>query len=135
MNLILNQPYKLIWMAIPLVMGLALIKADSTIDIPLHDIYFLVASAQVGIQLSLTLGFNGCLYWLLRKKKLVNWMTAFHVITTILSFNLIIITGFVFKDFNQIVPAISLLLMPVSQLIFFVNLAISLIRNEEKFKR
>lgn len=142
MNRILNKPYKTIWLANPLILGLSIIGFNSAIDIQIHDTYFVIASIYIGILFSITLGIIGFIYWLVRHKKLINWMTLSHVIITISTSALFVITGLAFKkvietDFdrfrtvNQILVAIILIAI-LSQLIFIMNLVLSLIRNKEK---
>ena len=108
----------------------------------MHDTYFVIASIHIGLLFSVLLGIIGLIYWLIRNKRLVNWMTAIHVTSTILTFALIILTGLIFKkviesDFetfrtiNQILFAIILYAF-LSQLIFITNLILSLIKSKEK---
>lgn len=140
MNQILNKPYKPIWITIPLILGLSIIGINSAIDIQMHDTYFVIASIHIGILFSIILGIIGFLYWLTRSKRLVKWMTAIHVTSTIVTFVLIVLTGLIFKkviesDFgifrtvNQIVLVITLIAI-LSQLIFATNLVVGLIRNQ-----
>jgi heme/copper-type cytochrome/quinol oxidase subunit 1 len=140
MNQILNKPYKPIWITIPLILVLSIIGINSAIDIQMHDTYFVIASIHIGILFSIILGIIGFLYWLARSKRLVKWMTAIHVTSTIVTFVVIVLTGLIFKkviesDFeifrtvNQIVLVITLIAI-LSQLIFVTNLFVGLIRNQ-----
>lgn len=142
MNQILTKPYKTIWCSIPLILGLSIIGYNRTIDLQLHDVYFVIASMQIGVLFSIILGIIGFVYWLFRNKKLVNWMTLVHVIITISIFGLIVLTGLVFRqvvsgDFisfrtvNQFLITIILIAL-FSQLIFLINLVFSLIRNKKE---
>ncbi len=142
MNLTLNKPYQPIWWAIPFILALSIIGLNSTIDLQLHDTYFVLTSIHIGILFSILLGVIGSLYWFTRNKKLIAWMTASHVIITIVAFVIITVSSLFFKasirsDFaifrtvNQILLAI-ILIMILSQVIFILNLIISLIRNKEK---
>lgn len=142
MNRILNKPYQSIWGTIPLILGLSMIGINSAIDLQLHDTYFVIASIHIGILFSFILGIIGSIYWLIRHKKLINWMTLFHVMSTISTFVLIIITGLVYKeaiggDFDtfRIVKQILVTLILIalfSQVIFMTNLVLSLISNKNK---
>jgi len=142
MNSIVIKPYKPILYSILLFIGFSIIGIDSTIDIQLHDTYFVIASFHFGIVFSIFSGLIGFIYWLTRKIRLVNWMTAFHVVTTILTFVLIIITSLIFKRvieenfhayliLNQIIFVLILTAI-LSQIIFMVNLVYSLIKNNKK---
>jgi heme/copper-type cytochrome/quinol oxidase subunit 1 len=142
MNQILNKPYKSIWWSIPIVLGLSIIGFNSAIDFEMHDTYLVISSIHIGILFSILLGIIGLMYWLIRKKRLVDWMTAIHVTSTIIIFVLIVLTGLIFKkviesDFkifrtvNQIMFIIILIAM-LSQLVFIANLLFSLIKNKQK---
>lgn len=142
MNSIINRPYKVIWYSVLFLIGLSIIGWKNTIDIQLHDTYFVIASIHIGVLFSIYLGVIGIIYWLIRKKKLVDWMTVLHVIFTISTFALIITTGLIFQkviesDFeifrtvNQILFVVFLIAL-LSQLIFITNLIIGLIRNKPK---
>jgi hypothetical protein len=48
MNLILNKPYKLIWLTIPLILGLTLIGFNKTLDIQMHDTYVVIDLLSIG---------------------------------------------------------------------------------------
>lgn len=142
MDTIIKSPYKAIWYSILVLFGLSIIGWDNTIDIQLHDTYFVIASIHIGVLFSIYLGGIGVIYWLLRKKKLIDWMTVIHVVITISTFALIIITGLIFQkiiegDFetfrtvNQILFVIILIAL-LSQLIFITNLTYGLISNKPK---
>lgn len=142
MNLRLNKPYKTIWWSIPLILGLALIQFNSTMDIQMHDTYFVIPSFQIGILCSIILGIIGFLYWSSRRKELIHWMTFLHVLITITTFTLLVIIGLIWKKVilsnvglytivNRIV-LVTILISISIQFIFVLNLIISLIRNKEK---
>ncbi len=141
MDSTINKPYKAIWYSILFLFGLSIIGWNNTIDIQLHDTYFVIASIHIGVLFSIYLGVIGLIYWLIRKKKLVDWMTVIHVVITISTFALII-TGLIFQkiiegDFetfrtvNQILFVVILIAL-LSQLIFITNLTFGLIRNKPK---
>jgi heme/copper-type cytochrome/quinol oxidase subunit 1 len=140
MNLIHNKPYNPIWIAIPPLIGLAILGSNSGIDLQLDDTYFVIALTHIGIFFSIVLGIIGFLYWLTTNKKLINWMTGLHVSVTISTFFLFMIAGLIFKkligidfgkfrEINQIL-LVTILIMVLSQLIFIINLLINLIRNK-----
>lgn len=142
MNQILRKPYKSLWLAVPMILGLSIIGFDRTIDIQMYDTYFVISSIHIGIFFSIILGIIGFIYWLIRNKRLVNWMTAFHVLATISTLVLVVLTGLLFKkaiqgDFetfgtvNQIMFAIILMAI-LSQLVFVTNLVLSLMGNKQK---
>ncbi len=142
MNSIINSPYKVIWYSVLFLIGLSIFGWNNTIDIQLHDTYFVFISIHIAVLFSIYLGVIGIIYWMIRKKKLIDWMTVLHVVFTISTFALIITTGLIFKkiiesDFkiirtvNQILFVVFLIAL-LSQLIFITNLIIGLIRNKPK---
>ena len=141
MNLILRKPYKVIWLSIPILLILSLIGIGSTLDIQMLDTYLVLAPSHVGISLSIILALIGLLYWLVKEKSLISWMTVSHVIATLLTFSIILLAGLSFNhlvepDFgmfgviNQLILILVFVSM-VSQIVFLINLIISAIRNGE----
>lgn len=124
----------------PLILGLSVIGINRATNIQLHDTYYVVALFHVGLMLSIILGVIGLLYWFFRKKKLIPWMTFIHVTTTILCFVGFMLSDFLFKEqrvseynfYNTVHTILSVLLLIsiASQLLFLVNLIVSLIRKK-----
>jgi len=129
----------MIWLAIPLILGLTLF-GGSTIGIQLHDRYFVVSSIYVGMFFAICLGLIGFIYWLVRNKRLINWVTVVHVIMTIAVFVLIVLTNLTFEKAIQanfstfrIVDKILfavILFAAFTQLAFIANLILSLVRTK-----
>lgn len=105
------------------------------------DTYLVLAPSHVGISLSIILALIGLLYWLVKEKSLISWMTVSHVIATLLTFSIILLAGLSFNhlvepDFgmfgviNQLILILVFVSM-VSQIVFLINLIISAIRNGE----
>lgn len=152
-NQVLSKPYKLIWLVIPIILGLSTIGSNGSIDIQMHDTYFVISSFHIGILFSIILGIIGFIYWLVKGKKLVNWMTAIHLLTTILALASILIISFLpnglfspssysfdtisdltnnpFSTASQILSALVLMAI-LSQLLFIVNVIMSFARNHNK---
>jgi len=128
---------------------ISLIKWNYSVDIQMHDTYFVIALLHVGILFVLILAIIGGIYWLVRSKKLIGFLTISHVTITI--FLILVIVVFfakpepdpanmtfdplnsnfgTWKLWNQMIIG-GMLVWILSQLIFLVNLVISLIRNEE----
>ena len=89
MRYINRKPYKVIWFSIPLVVILSMFKVDSSLDVHLHNTYYVVHSIHIGIILSVMLGIIGLIYWILRNVKLINWLTTIHTVNTTLTFCII----------------------------------------------
>ena len=126
MQLNSETPYKETWSIIPILLIFA-IGLNAPINIQLHDTYIALDSISIGILLSITLGAIGFCYWLMRKKKLINWLTVIHLLTTVSSFILIVSLGLQkINDYQFAIIAVAV----VSQFFFVVNLVIGLLRNK-----
>jgi len=138
MKLLLTKPYKIFWLSIPILLAISIMGMNQTTDIQLHDTYFVIDVVHVGILFSVIAGLIGLLYWLFRNKRLVNWMTFSHVITTSL-FLLLFMVNSVFNksewsDFNSYTIInrfhfFIILIVFLNQLLFLSNLVISLFRK------
>ena len=146
-NSIINEPYKIIWWSIPIISGISIIRWNYSIDIQMHDTYFVINSFHAGILFAIVLFIIGGIYWLVKSKKLIDSLTIVHITITIFLFLSIVIffakpdvvkmaldqnnSNFeAWKLWNQMIIG-GILVWVLSQLIFLVNLVISLIRNEE----
>lgn len=136
MKQILNKPYQAIWWSIPIILGLSLLGFKNTIDLQMHDTYFVVSYVHIRILIAVVLGITGFVYWLVRKKRLTNWMTFLHVAITISTLALILIVNLVFQvnegdleTFKKVNPILLVLVLMAlsSQLIFMANLARTLL--------
>lgn len=127
------------FMSILIIFILAIVNPNEFIDIQLHDTYFVISPIHLGAILSFYLGLTGIIYWLLRKLSCVKWMTITHIIFTILAcvffqiFSLIS-SKFIEIDNNAIrimyqIVTVIILFGILSQVIFVVNIFLSLIRK------
>lgn len=92
MNVIAQKPYQILWLTIPLIFILFFfsnLNMNSAIDIQMHDAYFVISAFHIAIFLSIVLGLLGSIYFLVRKRKLVSWMTVIHILTTVFLFVLL----------------------------------------------
>lgn len=139
MEQILSKPHKVLWWSIPLCLIVSILATDSFIEIQMHDTYYVIAAFHLGLFFSLVLSILGVGYWLVRSKRLNIWMTATHVISTLLLFLALLFESFIFRKiltlqiglfiwFNKLFALITVLFF-VSQLIFLVNTVISMSRK------
>ncbi|RDC64237.1 hypothetical protein [Adhaeribacter pallidiroseus] len=145
---IADKPYRFLFLLIPIILLLALLGISNTIDIQIHDSYLVIEPLRFGLLLSAILGCFGGLYWVVRKKKLTDWMTTAHVLGT--SIGLLLITGLCLKvdllnktsgisfyNYEQY-QAILLIAYTVMfiwlfcQILFLLNLTVGVIRNIKK---
>lgn len=142
MQTLLNTPHKLTWATILLISIITILAPSKTVDIQMHDTYIVMALLHLGIAFSIILGFIGGVYWLFRKKKLIQWMTFTHLGITLFSFLSISIIALFYQnfarsnpDFFRIINQLLLTLIPIVlfiQILFLINLIISSIRNKAK---
>lgn len=139
MKQILNKPYRSIWIAVPVIISLSLIGLNGVMDVQMHDTYFVISLFHVGVIFSLFLGLAGFIYWLFRKRRLVNWMTVTHIAITISAFVLVLLSGLISNGSLEVSRSVNQFLLPIiilvvlSQLIFIVNLIIALIRKKRGY--
>ncbi|PXY46102.1 hypothetical protein DMB68_02625 [Flavobacterium hydrophilum] len=77
--------YHLFWLIAVIILLIGLFDPDSTLDINVHDTYFVIANLHVAIALFIFYFFNGFGYWSVEKvlkKQLQKYLTLIH--TTIL---------------------------------------------------
>ncbi|WP_146153589.1 hypothetical protein [Adhaeribacter arboris] len=143
-----NKPHWFMFLLIPMILLLAITRIGNTIDIQIHNTYIVINPIHFGLLLSVILGSFGGLYWLVRKKKLIYWMTIAHVLVT--GIGLLSITGFSLKpdilngtsgnsfyNYEQyqtiiMIISIAMLVWLLCQILFFINVAAGVMRNKEK---
>jgi len=136
-----NQPYKILWWTIPIILVLILFKAESTFDLQSYDTYFVITSIHVAILFTLFLGILGGVYWFLRFNRLNSMLSKVHFIGTSLSligftFISILQTTYATRDFelfrqwNKMVAFLILIFIGL-QIIFLTNLMMGLIRRKK----
>ena len=136
-----NQPYQLFFGCIPLICLLATILPVKAVDIQFHDTYFVFALTHLAIPISILLAGIGTLYWLFRQKEMIDGITLFHTVLTILPVLLLFIwVGFssenaVSNDIEEETIGlywlylIAILLFLLGQILFLVNLLIALFKE------
>jgi len=91
MNLQKVKVYHLFWITALIILVIGISNPESTLDINIHDTYFIIAHFHVAVVFSLLFFLMGLGYWLVQKvlkKQLVKSLTLIH--------SLIVIGGFVF---------------------------------------
>ena len=139
MKLIIERINNSFWLLIPLVLEIGIWDFDKSIHIQRHDTYLVIGFFQIAVVLSVLLGLKGIIYWIVRKKALIRWMTAAHFYGTTLAFFLIMIVGLTFNKVLSLsfgssniatqLIFISIAAIVVNYIILLVNVVIGLIRN------
>lgn len=88
-----NRPYLLLWLAIPVVLTISVIRGlDKVVDLNIYDTYYIITAFDLGLLISIFLAILDGIYWISRNRKLLKGLTAFHVLTTLLGPLLILLT-------------------------------------------
>jgi len=153
MNFQKIKVYHLLWIVALLILIIGLIDPDNTLDINIHDTYFVILNLHVAIALFLFYFLNGLGYWSIQKilkKRLIKPLTIIHTTILIGSFVfywLIIIYSKMFlsnstfplfddgRDLINITLVLELLLILfLATPIFIINLLIGLLRRTNNNK-
>lgn len=129
----LNQPKKEDQNTIPIhnywffgimvIIGSSMFRKSGTVDLQLHDTYFVIYFHYIAITVSLLLMFYGFIYWSQRNKSLTKWMTQFHSLLTMVVLGTFYMTCFQ-EDTWNVGPVIQIgaLLFLVAQVILTLNI-------------
>ena len=145
------KPYKILWWTIPIVILCFTFLTRDTIDIQMHDTYFVIPPHQLSILFTLILGGIGGLYWVLKDRHLNALLSSIHSIGTAVS--LIVITlmltvrnkyfeKLTAEDLNSIAQfeainhintthSIVILVFLILQVLFLVNIGLGLIKGNK----
>lgn len=138
-----SKSFQLFWGSIPLIWLATLLLPAEVIDIQFHDTYWVIAYYHLEIPITILLAGIGLLYWLFRKKELIQWMTIFHTLITILPILVLFIKcGFPKEDgvgdyiegdaISRSIPYLILLLLFIfGQILFVLNLLIALFKKRD----
>ncbi|KRB57998.1 cbb3-type cytochrome c oxidase subunit I [Flavobacterium sp. Root186] len=89
MNLQKIKVYHLFWITAISILLIGIINSDSTLDINVHDTYFVIAHFYIALVLFLLFFLMGLGYWFIQKvlkKQLLKYLTAIHTVILIGSF-------------------------------------------------
>ncbi|HEY0356771.1 MAG TPA: hypothetical protein VGC29_11230 [Flavisolibacter sp.] len=100
MRLQQNPHHFLLHTGLALVLASFLIDQDKTLDIHIHDTYYIIAQTHLFLAFGFLVGLLWVLYLLLRKILYSKILTRVHIISTIV---IVLFLVFIFQ-FNQIFP-------------------------------
>ena len=143
MNTIYNKPHLFFWISIPFILGLGISGMHETVDINIHDMYFIITNWHLSVFISMGFAAIGLVYWSLFQSGLlpIPWMTLAHLICSIDVFIILwLIVNFdwlsgrdislldQFSD-HELAVLVCLAIIAVGQIIFIFNVLLALIRN------
>ncbi len=143
MDKLINKPHLIFLIAIPIVMIVGILFIDATLDINVHDTYFVIAYFHFAALISILFAIIGVGYYLIQKsdRKLSKWLNSTHIgLTFGGTIVVLILTQFYREDvmeyeFNNNL-SLSILfvifLMVLGQLIFPINIIYGLMNKKSQ---
>jgi len=135
-EILVKQPYSVFGVLILFILISSFLAGKRNLDFQLHDTYFVFSVIHIGLAFCVLLAVPAVIYWLSRNKRLISWMTGFHVISLIVI--LILMALYIIK-YNQPIVfgdmesykiyiriwSILMLCLFLSNLIFLINIFIA----------
>ncbi|MGB5480880.1 MAG: hypothetical protein WBM91_07370 [Eudoraea sp.] len=143
MNKLIEKPYLIFLLAIPVIMLIGILSGDAVLDINVHDTYYLIAWNQLTLMSSIIFGIIGIGYWIMQKgnrklSKSLNWIhigLTFGGILILLILNQLYRIEIMNLEYNinlTLIITLIVLLMIVGQIIFPINIIYGLIKKKNK---
>lgn len=148
MNAIFHKPFITFWAVIPVIISIGVANSNETLDINIHDTYYVIHYNILSYLFALLFGLIGFGYWIMvkLKRRLLIWLNAIHIITTWVGIIGILTSPLLFGRtypepsvnsffygvlaFNLII-VIFVLLIITGQLCYLANLSIGLIKRSK----
>ncbi|MFS4469707.1 cbb3-type cytochrome c oxidase subunit I [Maribacter sp. 2210JD10-5] len=140
-----KSPYLIFFIAAAVTMLVGILSRDATLDINIHDTYFIIGYLHLAVLISIFFGLIGLGYWIMHKmnKRLSMWLNWTHILLTIGGLIVLFMTpyfSFTFKDqsafplFDELerknlIMISTISLMIIAQFIYLINLIIGMFRT------
>lgn len=143
MKNLLHKPHIIFWSCIPILLAMGYFSNYETLDINVHDTYFVIERGAISILFSIIFVVTGLLYWLAQKfnRKLFRSLTYSYIILTLGGLIILRFVSFVFNFktnsnnpliddlvLENIILTLTVLLIVFAQLLFIINLISGLFR-------
>lgn len=143
MNILIDKPYIIYLLAIPITVLIGILSGDATLDVNVHDTYYVIAYLHIAILISIIFGIIGIGYWIMHKadRKLSKWLNWTHIGLTFGGTLIVwILTKFYRTEFMEyeynynltLIITLVILVMIVGQLIFPINIIYGLTKKKNK---
>lgn len=130
---IIKIPHLTLWNTVPLVLVLGLIGISKMADLQWHDTYFVFSLLQMAIVFGVFLSLLGLVYWFFRNQKMNRLLTSTHLLVSIIFCVLSLILGYTnTMIFNSTYYSLLILFFLFAQLLFLVNIGLSLFKRNKK---
>ena len=142
MKFFLTKSYKLFWVLIPLVFMYGLFNKEHSLMLNIHATYFVINHLDFAGLIVIFFGLFGLAYWLMDifNKKLISWMTAYHVFISIFGLLILLVfydevenleIDYAFKQTLMLLMLITAGVTVAVQLLFPINLIVSFLRKKK----
>lgn len=80
-----TKPDLIFFLSIPVILLIGIMSGGATLDINVHDTYFVIAHFHIAVLISILFGIIGVGYWIMKKanRKLSKWLNWTHIVLTI----------------------------------------------------
>jgi len=141
MNKLVEKPYLIFLLAIPMIMLVGILSGDAVLDLNVHDTYFVIAYLHLTMLISILFGIIGIGYWIMQKanRKLSKWLIWTHIglafggaltVWVLTQFYRTEIMEYQFNNNLTLIIMLIILLMIFGQLIFPINIIYGLIKKK-----
>lgn len=141
MNKLIEKPHLIFFLSIPLIILIGILSGDNTLDINIHDTYFVIAYLHFAILISIIFGLIGFGYWIIQKvnRKLSKWLNRIHIGLTFGGTFLVWflnkfyrpeIMDYKFNNNLSLIITLIVLIMIAGQLIFPINIIYALTKKK-----
>ena len=146
MTIFNNKPHLIFWLSVPLIILIGILSGTETMDVNIHDTYFVFTKYHLSILISALFGIIGFGYWIMKKanRKLSKWLNWIHIILTFGS--LLIMLGIPFISFESkksefplyddvsiqnLILTLIFLTIIFGQLFYIINIIIGIFRKNK----
>lgn len=104
MKELIQKPHLIFLFAIPIILFFGIVNWSTTVDINIHDTYYVIAYFHLSILISLLFGIIGIGYWrmLKTKRELSKWLNLIHITFTFGGLLLIQLFSFLIVELNEL---------------------------------
>ena len=144
---LINKPHIIFAICVPIIFLLSILVQNDTLDVNIHDTYYVISNFHVSILLTLLLSLIAFGYWMMIKadRRLNKWLNLSHILLTLGSLLVpytywIISLNFnsdstVFNDYNSNLNTLLIFVIAsiiLGQIIFLINIVIGLLLKKRK---
>ena len=144
MTQIIQKPHLIFFLSIPIIILTGLLSGESTLDINIHDTYFIISYLDISILISIVFAIIGFGYWLMYKAqhKLINGLNFAHIVLTFGSLLFTYCISFFTKGYSEfplfddtpklaLAQSLTALLILLGLFVFLINIVISILKRKK----